>query len=372
MNCRLGIVVLMLCTTVAVAANDLSTIDDWTYVLQPDAGVSIVDLKASAFDLVVLDYSDDGSPSGEFSAAEIAGLRDAGKVVLAYISIGEAGDFRFYWDNAWNDEPSPDPDAPSWLGPENPDFAGNFKVRYWDPTWQSLMFGTTSGPNKSYLDRILDQGFDGVYLDIVDAYEFWSDEEGLVSRLQARTDMVALVQAIADYTRITRGRQGFLVVPQNAGEIVYDDDELVDSMGDNYRNTIDAIGVEDVFYDETDLQPASEIEYRTTALSHYLATGKVVLSVDYVWRKNNPLTTSNIARFNDYEQRAIVEGYIPFAAVTDRELDEMNVVSAGGGLLYSQPKIVAPALSQTTLIGLCIVISGLAAVPFLKMKNRKT
>jgi len=59
----------------------------------------------------------------------------------------------------------PDPGAPSWLDKENPDWPGNYKVRFWDSGWQAIIF--------QYLDKILAQGFDGVYLDLVDAYEYY-------------------------------------------------------------------------------------------------------------------------------------------------------------------------------------------------------
>lgn len=156
----------------AAGAQDprLAAANDWLYVLQPEAEASIGDIAATGFDVVVLDYSEDGSESGEFTAAEIAGLRASGKVVLAYLSIGEAESYRYYFDPRWIDQPAPDPDAPSWLGPTNPDWAGNYKVRYWQSGWRDVLFGVSTGPGITYLDRIVDQGFDGIYLDIVDAF----------------------------------------------------------------------------------------------------------------------------------------------------------------------------------------------------------
>ncbi len=51
--------------------------------------------------------------------------------------------------------------------PENPNWPGNYKVRYWDPEWQAIIF--------EYEDKILNAGFDGVYLNIIDAFEYWED-----------------------------------------------------------------------------------------------------------------------------------------------------------------------------------------------------
>ena len=40
-------------------------------------------------------------------------------------------------------------------------------MAYWQPEWKDIIYGN----DDSYLKKILDAGFDGVYLDIIDAYE---------------------------------------------------------------------------------------------------------------------------------------------------------------------------------------------------------
>jgi cysteinyl-tRNA synthetase len=145
---------------------------EWVIQLQPSWKQNRPDffntLGQSRFDLVVLDYSFDGSEAMEFTPEEISSLKNnlRGKV-LAYLSIGEAEDYRWYWREEWdaNHDGQPDPGAPEWLGEENPDWLGNYKVRYWYAGWQEIIF--------AYLDRILGQGFDGIYLDLVDAYEYY-------------------------------------------------------------------------------------------------------------------------------------------------------------------------------------------------------
>ena len=101
------------------------------------------------------------------SAADVAALQTKAnggrRLVLAYMSIGEAEDYRYYWQPGWRAE------APSWLDAENPDFAGNYKVRYWDQAWQDVIL---NGPD-AYLTRITAAGFDGVYLDLIDAFEYY-------------------------------------------------------------------------------------------------------------------------------------------------------------------------------------------------------
>ena len=85
------------------------------------------------------------------------------RLVISYMSIGEAEDYRYYWKSGWDINP------PVWLADENPYWLGNYKVRYWIKEWQDIIFGSES----SYLKKIIDAGFDGVYLDIIDAFEYF-------------------------------------------------------------------------------------------------------------------------------------------------------------------------------------------------------
>jgi len=81
------------------------------------------------------------------------------------MSIGEAEDYRYYWDSTWRTG------NPIWLDKENSDWSGNYKVRYWEYGWQNIIFGN----DDSYLKKILDAAFDGVYLDIIDGFEYFEE-----------------------------------------------------------------------------------------------------------------------------------------------------------------------------------------------------
>ena len=103
-------------------------INDFVYQLQDIDLAAIGDTK---FDLAIIDYSEDGSESGRFSAEEIETLiNSAGgsKRVLAYMSIGEAENYRFYWEESWDadNDGQPDTGAPAWLGPSNPNWPKNY------------------------------------------------------------------------------------------------------------------------------------------------------------------------------------------------------------------------------------------------------
>ena len=125
-------------------------------------------ISATDYDMVVIDlFFNDGSI---FQLDQIAQLKvkpNGGKrKVICYMSIGEAEDYRYYWQGQWQSNP------PSWLDDENKNWPGNYKVQYWDSDWQALIYGSET----AYLDRVLAAGFDGVYLDIIDAFEYFENK----------------------------------------------------------------------------------------------------------------------------------------------------------------------------------------------------
>ncbi len=305
---------------------------DLLYILQPEP-FSAAQLASPSFEWLVLEPSRDGRRSGDIPTSEIAEIRaGAGcrKTVLAYLSIGEAENYRDYWNAAWVDAAgTPIPGvAPSWLGPENPDFPGNYKVRYWDPAWQALLWGDAAAGSTRPLDRILSQGFDGVYLDIIDAYDFWSADAGERTREQARRDMIALVDAIATYARVTRGDGDFLVFPQNGSDIIRNDAYELDAQTDRYFAAISGIGQEDLFYDELSPQPTDESAFVLEQLREYESRGKAVLVTDYVIDRANPASAGNNERARDFHARCRAEGFIPYAAYSDRALDVVVTLNA--------------------------------------------
>jgi len=147
----------------------MTQVKNFLYLINPESfGTKtnfINSIKATNYDLLIMDlFYTDGTP---FTATEITQLKskaNGGKrMVISYMSIGEAENYRYYWQPAWNTT------KPSWMDAENPDWPGNFKVQYWNTDWQNIIYGN----NASYLKKILDAGFDGVYLDIIDAFEYY-------------------------------------------------------------------------------------------------------------------------------------------------------------------------------------------------------
>jgi len=294
---------------------------------------------SSGFPLVVMDYSPDGSHAARYSAAEIATITGAGITALAYISIGEAELGRFYFVPGWLNPSGvsgapPSPAAPYWLGHSNPDWPDNYKVRYWDTDWRDTVL-------IPYLDAILAQGFDGIYLDIIDAFEYWADEDMYTSlagpetvsgptataavdpindEAEAGMRMISLVEWIASYTRTVSAfaDPGFLIFPQNGENIL--DHDLVGA----YLATVSGIGIEDLFYDGLIAQPAGLTATRLAHLAQFTSAGKSVLSVDYV--DDDSGSAATVTRINDYLTVCHAEGFSCYVALEDRDLDEIHVI----------------------------------------------
>lgn len=321
-------------TPAHVPAHVLGGIKNWAYQLQnadPQA------IARTPYDLVVVDYTRNGDPDLPLKAADVQRMKkkpDGGRrLVLAYVSIGEAEDYRFYWNEGWVETATPatadaaaaaqpaqggapvaapslapsagaaakpdrwvSPKAPSWLGDESATWSGNFAVKYWDKSWQDLIFGKPD----SFVERVLALGFDGVYLDRVDAYYEHIDEHP-----SAAEDMADFVVRLAAAARTAK--PGALVVPQNGEELL---------TRPTYVAAIDAIAKEDLLFGSpTEGQPNSQAQIANSLgwLSHASVAGRPVMVVEYVDQPQQ-IEAAQV----DLQQR----GFIPYFG--PRALDRMT------------------------------------------------
>jgi len=267
---------------------DWRAVNDFLYQLQRARPERI---GKTAYDLVVVSI---GAAGGSREVIENLQHSPGGeKIVLCYMSIGQAENYRFYWQREWSENP------PAWLDAPDPDWSGDYWVRYWDPEWQAIIYGSLD----SYLDRVLDLGFDGVYLDRVDAYEYY-EEQG---REMAAREMADFVISIAEYAR--ERHPGFGVFPQNAEElgILFPD----------YLETVTGIGVEDLYYGyprDHEPSPPEWTAGREAILDQWVTAGKLVLTIDY---------TRVPEQIDDAYTRSRVRGYVPF--VTVRSLGQLII-----------------------------------------------
>lgn len=282
------------------AADLLGRAQSWGYQLQD---LDLARAAASPFDLLVIDYSRDGDNEGAFKPAEIARLQKkpdgSRRLVIAYLSIGEAESYRSYWRKDWKKH------RPTWLLGENPDWDENYAVCFWDAGWQAHLCGSPD----AYLDRILAQGFDGIYLDKCDVGEDLRrrEKQAARSRPDLDGDMAALVERLAGYARAKR--PGFLVVMQNA-------EPLLERPG--LRATIDAVAKEELLYGVDAVEKANsrdETSWSQERLDLMRRDGKPVFVVEYL---------NDRAKIAKAAAALRQMGYVPYIADKSRELDKLG------------------------------------------------
>lgn len=270
----------------------------WGYQLN---GLKVEEASRSPFDLLVVDATTGLAADRPFRKDEVTALKKkpdgASRLVVSYLSIGEAEDYRpDYFTAEYMTE-----DAPDWLMHENPQWKGNRIIRFCREGWQQTILGDDDGKSVynsielSPLYRLIEAGFDGVYLDRVDVY---SEVKKECPDAEAR--MVAFVARLAAHAR--KKDPGFMVILQNAEELLRHK-AMIDA--------IDAVAKEDLFYGVDHSERANSAGYVRDVLDNLKlakAAGRPVFVVDYV---------KDRARIQDAKKRIEAQGYIPYIGPRD-------------------------------------------------------
>ncbi len=234
--------------------------------------------------LLVIDATTDGL--NFLTPAELERYKAPGRKILAYVSVGEAEDYRYYWKDLPKD---------IILG-ENPDWPGNYTIKYWDPRWHQVI--------KDYISRVLAIGFDGVYLDKVDAY--WDVVKYGFNEDEAAGWMRDLVEDIR------RAFSDTIIYIQNGDDLMLRFPGLAEE--------VDGMGIEDLFFDGRKIQPWQYVIERLMGILILRHAGKPVFVIDYVWDGKKDAVTSAFC------YRCRFFGFSCYAAGVDRSL-------SGGGMV---------------------------------------
>ncbi len=162
------------------------------------------------------------------------------RLLIAYIDMGQAEWYRDYWEKGWAPPTLNARGTPEFILAADPDgWTGNFVVAYWHEEWKNLWLG--EGEEQGIVAELAELGFDGVYLDWVEAY----DDD--VVRSAAMTESVDPAEEMIQFVEEIReaGREvtsDFLVIAQNATYLLDDGDTS------RYAATIDALAVEDTWF----------------------------------------------------------------------------------------------------------------------------
>ncbi len=285
-------------TLAASSVDNVGIPSSFAYVLQADArwktkSEAVRELAACDRDWIVVDAAYSSDPDGRWTKEDLSAIRTgkSGRRVLAYISIGEAEDYRSYWKKAWDADRDGKPDAgsPGFLLAENPDWDGNYRVRYWHKDWQTLILAE--------IDRIAAQGFDGIYLDIVDAFETFEfdgkdwidDRRNEETGRTYREDMITWVGSLSERWRVRDSER--LVVPQNGSQLLADA---------SYRKLVSGIGMEDVFSNGNRLQKANQSKPRLKDVAPLIDEHKPVLLIEYPKKEKLRKEVIDQARTNHF------------------------------------------------------------------------
>jgi cysteinyl-tRNA synthetase, unknown class len=260
-------------TASAERANPFADAKTWGYQLRNLEAGPRKTIADSPYDLVVIDYAH-GEDRNEvaLTKAEVGEMQkkpDGSKrLVIAYLSIGETENYRYYWKKEW------DKQRPSWMGKENKEWKANYLAKYWEPEWQKIIYGSP----ESYVDKVLAAGFDGFYFDRVDAYYFFGDDE------LARGRMAKFIVELATYVRSKKPDAAIMV--QNAEELL---------SRKEYVAAIDGIAKESLLYGIKGLDrpnPADDVKEGKTFLSKAKSDGKAIFVVEYLQDKENIATAA--------------------------------------------------------------------------------
>ena len=231
----------------------------WAFQLKnlgPDQQAKIA---ASPFDLVVIDSSQFvGSKEIPLTKDELDRMKKkpdgSRRMVIAYFSVGEAETYRYYWKPEWNKA------KPAWVGKENKEWKENFLVKYWEPVWEQIVF--------PFADRVIAAGFDGFYIDRVDAYYYYGDTKDMRDR------MASFIVKLTNHMRAKK--PDVAILAQNA-------EELLDRPA--YVAAIDGIAKEDLLYGITHKEEPnkkSDVDWTSNLLKPFKAQGKSVFVIEYL------------------------------------------------------------------------------------------
>lgn len=260
--------------------------------------IDVAQVTASKLDMIVVDHALGNPDSGIAAASDVERMKrkpDGGRrIVVAYLSVGEAENYRPYWQASWNSNP------PAWLSKPNENWPGAYLVRYWERDWQDINYSADG----SILDLIVRAGFDGVFLDRVDAYTEWQTE-----RPRSGDDMIDLVAALA--TRARETNPGFLVISQNAEGLLRDA---------RFRQHIDGAAKESLLFGLSGpgkRNTESDIAWSLRGLNAVKRAGLPVFAIEYIEDKDKiALATKELN----------ARGFLPVFA--RRELDELPAMPA--------------------------------------------
>jgi len=292
---------------------ELSPLDDITsfaYVLD-NVEANLDAMAKSGYDMLVVDNVRSVMDTTGYNMAKaVRKLKSSHsasgghKIVVAYINIGEAEDYRWYWQDSWR------VGNPDWIEVEDPDgWDGNYPVNFWHPKWKAVIY--------DYIDMIAADGFDGLYLDWIEAYDV--DQVANAADAERKDAKKEMIRFVCEIYRKAR-ESGMYVIAQNAAEL---------GAYPEYLSCLDGEGQEAIWFDgsgdpdhgkEGDAKTDPEdTSYYIKALRQFQNAGLPVFSIDYAEEQHTA---------NEVYHNARAQGYISY--VTIRSLSALSGTPPAG------------------------------------------
>ena len=274
-----------------IVGNNMDVLDDTDYdmlVVEPSTN-----FKDETYDITKLVSELSEKPNGDK------------RLLIAYIDIGQAEDYRDYWKDDWVAPTKDKKGSPDFMITIDPDgWSGNYPVAYWDKRWKDIWL-----EDDGIIAKLATEGFDGIYLDWIEAY----DDEKVMEyaknqNIDAKREMIDFIRELK-----AKGKEinpNFVVIAQNA-------QYLLDYAPDEYASIIDGIATEDTWFhgegdanwddkNAGDLQGDDRYEdefstaNRVKQSSKYLELDIPVFTVDYCISQENAKYVYSESRKNGF------------------------------------------------------------------------
>lgn len=201
-------------------------------------------IGASPVDMVI-------TGGGSYDSPLNRAIADPGdnKLIFGYLDVSEAGAYMY-------PEFFSQGSLPAWFGKEHTGFPGLYTVQYWQPQWEQALL--------SRIDTIIARGYDGVFLDVLDGNNFWSQGNSLGNTaypdaLPALTTLLSHIHAHVQAKQLARP---FYLLGNNPTGIALSDPQALQHL--------DGIFNEWVYWGQT-AADGRVAEYKGTSIASWIA-----------------------------------------------------------------------------------------------------
>lgn len=233
-----------------IKSNAVQPFDTFRYQLHGYDQASIKRIKESQNTLWVIDESKNSEKI--FSKDEINQFQNNSNLIISYVSLGEAEDYRSYFSKL----------SRELIVNENPSWPGNYSIRYWRKQWGEIV--------DARILKMIKAGYDGVIYDVVDAFDLY-DEKKLYAKRMA--DLIWQTSKNAK-----KVKNDFRIILQNASVLF---EHLDEADKTRLLQIISGATIENVLFEQPGTNPTVSPSV-ASYINELKASKKWVLSIEYV------------------------------------------------------------------------------------------